>query len=341
MLRYSIIIATYNRLEELNELLPSLVAQTFPADQFEVIIVDDGSTDGTKEYIHSLSTEFDLRYLSQENKGPGAARNYGMSKAEGDYFIFVDSDCLLPPTYLQAIDDSIEENHWDAFGGPDTYHESFSPMQKAINYSMTSFIGTGGTRGSKKSVGKFYPRSFNMGISREVYEKIGGMNDLRHGQDMDLSARIYEAGFKVGFIPDAYVYHKRRTSLSKFFRQIHNWGVARINLGASHEGMLKPVHLLPAGVLFATVGTVILGVLFPVFRPLLALMIVGMILIAAVAFVQSFGQYHSIKTSFLSIVTLFVQVYAYGLGLVNAILQKLRGAEVAEGITKNYYGKNK
>ena len=227
--RYSLIIATYNRLEELKELLHSAGAQDFPMDQFEMVISDDGSQDGTRAYLEEQSFSFPLRYLYQANKGPGEARNYGMREAAGEYFLFIDSDCILPKTYLTTIDRCLEATPLDAFGGPDDCHPSFGPMLKAINYSMTSFIGTGGTRGAKKSVGKFYPRSFNMGIHRSVFEKIGGMNQLRHWQDMDFSARIYAAGFKVGLIPDAVVYHKRRTNLKRFFKQIFNWGEARIN----------------------------------------------------------------------------------------------------------------
>ena len=230
-MKYSIIIAVYNRLEEVKELLES--AEKLEGDRrlFELLFVDDGSKDGFKEFIEQYrsASGLQIRAIYQQNQGPGAARNYGMSKAQGEYFIFVDSDCMFPPQWLAEIEKAQNEHYYDAFGGPDTCHLSFSPLLKAINYSMTSFIGTGGTRGNKKHVGRFYPRSFNMGISRKVYDTIGDMGGLRHGQDMDYSMRIYNAGFKVGLIADAYVYHKRRTSIPKFFRQIFNWGVARIN----------------------------------------------------------------------------------------------------------------
>ena len=248
MSKYSIIVAVYNRIEEVRELLSTAEHLDFPRGDFELLFVDDGSTDGFREMIHNYTSDsgLQIRAIFQENKGPGAARNYGMKEAEGQYFIFIDSDCMVPPHWLRAIDSEISEKQLDAFGGPDTFHQSFSPLLKAINYSMTSFLGTGGTRGSKKAIGKFYPRSFNMGLHRRVFEKIGGMNKLRHGQDMDFSARIYNAGYKVGLIPDAFVYHKRRTSLWKFFKQIFNWGVARINLGGLHPSLLKPVHFLPS-----------------------------------------------------------------------------------------------
>jgi len=335
-LKYSIIIATYNRLAELRELFESISRLIFDKSQFEIIISDDGSTDDSKAYVTSSNHDFNVKYIHQQNRGPGAARNHGMQKADGAYFIFIDSDVMLPKDYLQKIDEALLQNNFDAFGGPDTYHPSFSPLLKAINYSMTSFIGTGGTRGAKKSVAKFYPRSFNMGIRKDVFEKIGGMNKLRHGQDMDFSARIYAAGFKVGLIPDAYVYHKRRTSLKRFFKQIFNWGVARINLSRLHKNMLKPVHLIPAFIIVALVVTVLLSLIANL-NVLLGLIGAGVLIVALFAFFQSLLMYKNVKVAFLSIITLFIQVFAYGLGTLNGFLQLIIGKKEAKGFTKNYY----
>ena len=263
-MKYSIIIAVYNRIDEVKDLLLSGEHLEGSSDLFEFLFVDDGSNDGFREFISNYKSpsKLNIRAIFQENKGPGAARNYGMENSQADYFIFVDSDCMFPSNWLTEIEKVQNIEHYDAFGGPDTCHESFTPLLKAINYSMTSFIGTGGTRGNKKSIGKFYPRSFNMGISRKVYESIGGMGGLRHGQDMDYSARIYKAGFKVGLIADAFVYHKRRTNLVKFYKQIFNWGVARINLGRRHKNMLKPIHFLP---LMVILWLVILAIITPFF----------------------------------------------------------------------------
>lgn len=336
-MKYSIIVATYNRLQELQELLDSVDALDFDTNDFEILISDDGSTDGTKEFLLESNFDFNIKYIHQSNKGPGEARNHGMSKSTAEYFIFVDSDVMLPPDYLKKIDKEISASSLDAFGGPDTYHPSFPPLLKAINYSMTSFLGTGGTRGSSKSIAKFYPRSFNMGIHRKVFEDIGGMNKLRHGQDMDFSQRIYDAGYKVGLIPDAYVYHKRRTSLRKFFKQIHNWGVARINLSRIHSEMLKPVHLLPLLVLISFVMVAILALFLPFFKLLFTIAILAAVLVALLAFVQSSITYKSIYVGALSIVTLFIQVFAYGLGTLNGVLQVLVFKKEAKGFTKNYY----
>lgn len=343
MLKYSIIIAVYNRLGEVKELLASAELMPFARDAFELLFVDDGSTDGFKEFIEAYKSESGLitRAIFQQNQGPGKARNYGMENANSDYFIFIDSDCMFPPEWIQKVDDYLTANALDAFGGPDAAHESFSPLVKAINYSMTSFIGTGGTRGGEKSIGKFYPRSFNMGIAKGVYQKLGGMNMLRHGQDMDYSARVYQAGFKVGLIPDAFVYHKRRTSLKKFFKQIFNWGVARINLGTAHKELLKPVHFLPAFILLMYNALFILSVFFPVFDVLFQIAVFGHFLVCILAFIQAFLKHRQILVALYAVITLNIQVFAYGAGLIYAVIQKLMGKEEALGFVKNYYGKSK
>ena len=215
----SIIVPAYNRADEIDEFLYSFEKQS--AKNFEIIVVDDGSTDNTKTVVETHKHKLDLKYFFQQNKGPGVARNSGMEKAKGDIFVFIDSDCTVPENYIKNLTRHLENEDFDAFGGPDTSHKDFSPFLKAVNYSMTSFIGTGGTRGSKgKQLAKYYPRSFNMGIKKKVYEKIGGMNALRHGQDMEFSNRIYTAGFKILYFDDVKVFHKRRTNLKKFFKQI-------------------------------------------------------------------------------------------------------------------------
>ena len=339
-MKYSIIIAIYNRRNEAEELLASLEELAFPKDEFEVIFSDDGSEDGLRDYLESYQQNSDLQvvYIHQENKGPGAARNHGMEKAKGEYFIFVDSDCIVPPQWLSEVDEGIQNDELDCFGGPDAAHESFTPIQKAINYSMTSFIGTGGTRTGKANVQKkYYPRSYNMGVSRRVYEKTGGMGSLRHGQDMEYSSRIYKAGFKVGVIGNAFLFHKRRTDLRKFFKQVFNWGVTRINLGKIDQEMLKPLHYLPAMAVLGTIFGIILPFIFPVLYPVWFFLIGGVTVIALLAFVQSFMQFKSVSTSILSVVALFTQVYAYGLGFISGKIQQVRGKESVEGFTKNYY----
>ena len=339
-MKYTLIIAVYNRLDEIKELLVSAENLEFEREKFEMLFVDDGSDDGLESFLKGYTSisGLNLRYIAQDNMGPGEARNNGMRNSQSDYFIFNDSDLLYPSNYLRKIEEELQVQDYDAFGGPDDCHPSFSPLLKAINYAMTSFIGTGGTRGGKKSISKkFYPRSYSMGIKREVFERIGGMNKLRHGQDMDFSARIYSAGFKVGLIPEAVVFHKRRTSLKRFYKQIFNWGVARINLGKLHDGMLKPIHFVPAAIVLFTALVSILALFFDAVRPFFYLGVIFLFGILMFAFFQSFQQYKSLKTSFLSIITLLIQVYAYGLGMWSGIIQAAKGKKEVKGFTKDYY----
>lgn len=337
--KISIIVPVYNRADEIDDFLGSFSIQT-DMDHWEIIIVDDGSSDNLAEVIEKYCKCLVIKYFRQQNQGPGKARNRGMKEAEGDIFVFIDSDCTVPADYISRMKEYLKENDFDAFGGPDSQKDDFPPFLKAVNYSMTSFLGTGGTRGSSgKSVAKYYPRSFNMGIKRRVYNEIGGMNDLRHGQDMEFSNRIYRAGFKVKFLPDIVVFHKRRTNLRRFFKQIFNWGVTRINLGTIDKQMLKPVHALPSFVVSFVILTIILSIFFPSVRYLLMFEILMAIFIAAVAFIQSGIRNRSVKIGLLSIVTLFTQVSAYGLGFLTGSIKRIftPKGEWVTGFTKKYY----
>ena len=255
-MKYSVIVPVYNRPDEVDELLESLCSQA--SESFEVIIVEDGSQTPCREVCDKYVGQLDVKYLAKPNSGPGQSRNYGAGHAQGDYLIVLDSDVVLPSGYFQAVDEELAQNPCEAFGGPDAAHSSFSPKQKAINYSMTSFFTTGGIRGGKKKLDTFYPRSFNMGISRDVYLALGGFSKMRFGEDIDFSYRICEAGYRPRLFPKAWVWHKRRTDFRKFFRQVYNSGIARINLEKRHPGTLKLVHALP---MVFTVGVLLLGLL--------------------------------------------------------------------------------
>ena len=333
----SIIVPAYNRASEIDEFLKSFTRQA--VKDFEIVVVDDGSKDNTKDIVEKHRSNLNINYFYQENKGPGAARNKGMEEAEGDYFVFIDSDCTVPKNYIKNLIEHIKKDTFDAFGGPDSYQEDFPDLLKAINYSMTSFIGTGGTRGtSGKSVGKYYPRSFNMGIKKSVYKKIGGMNELRHGQDMDFSSRIYKAGFAVKFFKDVLVYHKRRTNLKKFFKQVFNWGVTRINLGKLHKEMLKFVHCLPSISLIVFVITCILSFFLPFFRIVFFTEVLFVFVIYSFVLIQSTIEYKSPLVGILSIITLTTQIVAYGLGFLTGVIKSIFSKEkFINGFTKNYY----
>ena len=238
----SIIIPVFNRSAELKELLQSLADQS--DKDFDVIVVDDGSEQKSDRVVSAFQEALSIQYFYKENSGPGTTRNFGCEKSKSDFFIFFDSDCIIPPDYVENLKEVNSERQ--AFGGPDREHPSFTPIQKAISYSMTSFFTTGGIRGHKKSMERFHPRSFNMGYSREVYEKTGGFSKLRFGEDIDLSIRIVENGFRTKLIQSCFVYHKRRTDFRKFFKQVFNSGIARINLYRRYPKSLKVVHFLPA-----------------------------------------------------------------------------------------------
>ncbi|MFW6371932.1 MAG: glycosyltransferase, partial [Bacteroidota bacterium] len=208
-MKFSIIIPLYNRPQELDELLDTLTRQT--CKNFEVVIVEDGSTIKGDEIAEKYSTELDIKYFEKENEGPGLTRNYGAERATGDFFVFFDSDCLIPENYLKTVIQHLEKNPVDCYGGPDRAHESFTNLQKAINYTMTSFFTTGGIRGSKNTVEKFHPRTFNIGFSKQLFQETGGFSSLRISEDIEFSKRITSLGYTTGLIPEAFVYHKRRT----------------------------------------------------------------------------------------------------------------------------------
>lgn len=312
---FSIIIPLYNRPAEIRELLDSLVQQTYK--HFEVVVVEDGSTEKSEDIVASFRDRLEVKYFFKENSGPGLSRNYGAERASGDYFIFLDSDCIVPAEYLQEIENELSISPVDAFGGPDRAHESFTDQQKAINYSMTSILTTGGIRGKKKSMEKFHPRSFNMGFSRRVFETTKGFSGMRFGEDIDMSIRIMEAGFQTRLFPAAYVYHKRRTSWKKFFKQIYNSGIARINLYLLHPASLKVVHLLPTCFVVG-VSVLVIGAILVSIWSLLPLL-----LWACLIFIDSLIENRSIVVAFYSICASFIQLFAYGIGFIHAFFKRI------------------
>jgi len=323
---FSIIIPTYNRADELLELFATFETLNFPREGFEVVVADDGSTDSTPELIKETQQKntFTLRYFTQQKKGPGAARNLGMEKAAGDFFIFIDSDVLLPEDWLLHISDALNREQAAAFGGPDTFLKSFPPLLKAINYSMTSFITTGGLRGKKgKKLAKYYPRSFNMGLSRVLWEKIGGFHPRFYGEDIEFSHRIINAGAKVVFIESAYLYHKRRTNLRKFYSQVFKMGSARIFLYKIDKSMLEPLHTIPALVTFAAL-LVLFGALF--WEPLRWLLAGGLVLGLLVLFysvADCFLKYREIRPALLLPLVIPAQVFGYGLGFITNFIRRV------------------
>ena len=329
---FSIIIPVYNRPDEVDELLKSLTLQTFT--DFEVLLIEDGSSIKCDEIAKNYSDRINVRYYYKENSGRSETRNFGMEKAEGEYFVFFDSDCVIPSFYFSKIKDKLTLSYTDSYGGPDKADESFTDLQKAFNFSMTSFLTTGGIRGSKGTkMEKFVPRTFNMGFSKEVYDEVGGFKDM-FGEDIDLSLRIRNHGYTCQLISDAFVYHKRRVSLSSFYRQVHVFGMARISLYLLHPTSLKLVHTLPA--LF-TIVSILIILLSPFYPSLLLLLIIyyGLILI-----VSTF-EYKKISIGFLSVITSAIQLYGYGWGFIKSYIDKImfRKKQTEKEELEKYYNK--
>lgn len=323
---FSVIVPVYNRIDEVRELLDSLQAQS--VRNFEVVIVEDGSTEPCKsEADRAAAAGLDVQYFHKSNEGRSIARNYGMERARGRYFIFFDSDCVIPPHYFRQLHDALARKPLDCFGGPDAAHDSFSDKQKAINYSMTSFLTTGGIRGGKIQLEKFVPRTFNMGYSREVYDRVGGFREM-FSEDIDMSTRIRKAGFTIGLIQNP-VWHKRRVDFRKFFRQVYVFGKSRITLRLLYPDSLKLVHLLPALFVIGAAALIVLGIVVSpwFFLPL------GVYLLAV--FIGALFATRSLRISALSVPAAIIQLGGYGLGFIRDFTLKIilrRGRDIEEEV---------
>lgn len=337
-MKYSIIVPVFNRPDEVDELLESLLHQE--ETDFEVIIVEDGSQIPCKAVCEKYSDKLCLQYFNKPNSGPGQSRNYGAERAQGDFLLILDSDVVLPRQYLSAISTELKHQPTDAFGGPDCAHESFTDTQKAISYSMTSFLTTGGIRGGKKKLDKFYPRSFNMGIRRDVYTELGGFSKMRFGEDIDFSIRIFKAGKRCRLFPEAWVWHKRRTDFRKFFRQVYNSGIARINLYKKYPSSLKLVHLLPmvftlgvGGLLLLCIIGAILGNVWFTFVPLA--MLAAYYLLNSL---YSLTYFRNPKANLQSGIAAYVQLLGYGCGFLEAWWKRcVRKQDEFSAFEKTFY----
>ncbi|EKX94298.1 glycosyltransferase [Alloprevotella sp. oral taxon 473] len=337
-MKYSVIVPVYNRPNECEELLESLTHQT--QRDFEVIIVEDGSSVPCREVVERYADKLAVQYYDKPNSGPGQTRNYGVERANGEYVIILDSDVVLPEGYFAAIDAELAANPCDAFGGPDRAHESFSTTQKAINYAMTSFFTTGGIRGGKAKLDKFYPRSFNMGVRREVYQALEGFSAMRFGEDIDFSTRIFKSGYRCRLFPEAWVYHKRRTDLKKFFKQVHNSGIARIHLSHRHPGTHKLVHLLPAVFTLGVAFLLVLALLSLCFGCEIGTLVSlsPLLLFALLIGVDATRQSRSLAVGVTAIAAAFVQLTGYGTGYLSAWWRcNVRGEGEFEAFSQTFY----
>lgn len=328
-MRFSVIVPVFNRPSEVEELLQSLSGQDY--GNFEVIIVEDGSKVSCKDLVTQFASSLKIQYFFKDNTGPGLTRNFGAERAKGEVLIFFDSDCIIPNDYFKRVEEELATEYVDFFGGPDATHPSFTDIQKAIGYSMTSFFTTGGIRGGKVKLERFTPRSFNMGINAEVFHSVGGFSNMRFGEDVDLSLRLFEMGFRSRLFPKAFVYHKRRTDFRKFFKQVFNSGMARINLSLNHKKSLKLVHLLPSGFVLVMSVAILLSWAFP------ATSVLPLLYSLAILF-DSLLKGNSIRVALLSVVASWVQLYGYGLGFIYALwLWVVHGKRPNGAFVKNFY----
>lgn len=326
MPRFSVIVPVYNRVDEINDLLESLSAQT--CRDFEVIIVEDGSTEPCGDFVRSFAGKVDVRYFYKPNEGRSIARNYGIDRSSGDYLVFFDSDCVIPRDYFAILSAELDRQPLDCFGGPDAAHESFTPVQKAISFAMTSFLTTGGIRGGKVQMEKFVPRSFNMGYSRKVYDTVGGFREM-FSEDIDMSTRIRQAGFSIGLIHPAHVFHKRRVDFARFWRQVYVFGMSRITLKLLYPDSLKLVHTLPAIAVIIGVLLLLLGIFVtPWF-----LLPIGIYLLAI--FLSAWIATRSLGIALRAVPASVVQICGYGCGFIKAFFTKIilrRGRNIEEEI---------
>jgi len=327
---FSLIIPTFRRPEEVIECLESLTKQSNPS--FEVIIAD-GTPEGSLEpQVAHFASKLSLIFLYEQYLGVSEARNLGAQHAKGDYLIFLDSDCIIPDDYISKLSQLLPERGWDEFGGPDAAHDSFTDLQKAISFTMTSILTTGGIRGNKAHVGQFHPRGFNMGMRKSVFEAVNGYSTFKCGEDIELSIRIIKAGYKVGLIPEAYVYHKRRTSIKQFYRQVFRFGAARINIWSRHREELKLTHLFPTVFILSLISSTLLAaagsILAVYYSPVLLLCLPSLCFLFyfKILAITSMIQNKSLKVGLLSVETCIVQMAGYGFGfLANAWTVIIKG----------------
>ena len=317
--KYSVIVPVYNRPQEADELLDSLTKQT--TKNFEVVVVEDGSTIRCDAIVDKYRDRLTIQYFYKPNTGPGPSRNFGYAHARGQYLVVFDSDCILPPEYFAAVDRSLAEHHWDAWGGPDRAHEKFTIVQRAMGYTMSSFFTTGGIRGGKKRVGWFQPRSFNMGISAAVFEQTKGFHFDRYAEDIEFSIRMKKAGFKIGLIPEAYVYHKRRTTLGQFYHQVFNFGRGRALVGKVHPEEVKLTHWFPT---VFVIGTVLMCLLPFVHVELGITAFVLWCAYFLAIFVDSLRVNQNLMVALYSMPSAWLQLWGYGIGFLKERVKDTR-----------------
>jgi glycosyltransferase involved in cell wall biosynthesis len=332
-MHFSIVVPTFSRPDEVSELLASLESQE--NNNFEVIIADGSLDESVQQTVERYASKLNIKYLYKRGLGISASRNWGVQQAVGEVVVFFDSDCVIPRQYFKVVQEFLSIHDLDAYGGPDRAGEDFNSRQKAISYAMTSFYTTGGIRGRKSHVGQYQPRTFNMGIKRDVFNRLGGFNTLQVSEDIDLSMRLYKSGFTVGMIVEGFVFHKRRTNFYKFFRQVFSFGSGRVDLQIRHGDALKPVHMLPSLFVLYLLGGLIAGL----FSKGIFLLWSGSVIAYMTAIcLDATRQNKSFIIGVMSIYAAFVMLAGYGLGMIKAAIMRMifksKNESVKPAITK-------
>ena len=328
---YSFVIPVYNRPDEIKELLESMTRQTYKKS-FEVVIVEDGSFVDCQYVVDEYNSRLSISYFLKENSGPGNSRNYGMKRAKGDYFIILDSDCILPAEYLEEVDAYLNQKYVDCFGGPDAALPSFSDVQKAINFTMTSVLTTGGIRGTSERLSKFQPRSFNMGISKKAFELTEGFGSIHPGEDPDLSIRLWNKGFNSDLFPKAFVYHKRRIDWKKFYQQVYKFGKARPILNQRYPEFSRLTYWFPTIFCLGMLVSFLL-IFIDIYIPI-TLYIAYLITLAVACYIKE----KSIKISVLTIIATLIQFYGYGKGfLISTYKLFIIGKKAEESMPEMFF----
>lgn len=321
--KFALISPTFKRPDEVTEFLDSLRKLDYPKDKFEIILGDGTPGDELRPLIYPYQKDLPLKIYYEEFLPVSNARNRAAELSTAQFFIFLDSDCIIPEGYLKAVEFFLDAHpQINLFGGPDAASEDFTDLQKAISFSMTSFLTTGGIRGGSSSVTTYHPRGFNMGISAELFNKVGGYDEnFVCGEDVELSMRLIKAGAKSAFIEEAHVFHKRRTSIKQFRRQVFRFGAARPLLAKAHPGNLKITHLFPlAFTVYRHVSAILFLLVFYFNLSVLSLPFAMYVLYMVAVFFSALKK-EGLSVALLAVQTTNTMNAGYGIGFLRNYLE--------------------
>lgn len=292
----SIIIPTYNRKDVLVEALLSLNKVDYPKNLFEVVVVNDGSSDGTEEVIKSIRKKinYNFKYFNGGRKGISYAKNIAIKKSRGEVIISTDDDCLFEKTWLKKLIKPLENPQVGAVGGPDRAIKNENVLAKSIDFAFSSFIGSGGIHGRflKVKLGNTYPPGCNMAFKREVVKKIGYFDEaLAPGEDTDYNHRIEKAGLKLVHVPKAFVWHRPRNSIKRFIPYIFKRGKARVEIIRRYPQYREIIYYFPATMVVVVLLLILLSLVSVIFLKILIICLLIYILLLISAGLSAYQTY--------------------------------------------------